>query len=345
MNFNDPCTSPQGLLTLLSLDGIGGTEAVRLVQKFRTLEDLFLAEPAMIRQILPVKIQDKVLDPANQQAAYVKAEEIREQAEQLGVKLITFLSDEYPPLLCQISDFPPLLYVKGQLKLDNQKVACVGTRQPTYFGAEVDRRMVRVLAASGWGVVSGLAVGIDTIAHRAALAVHGYTVAVLGNGLDKIYPQENSRLAQDILEAGGALISEQPFQTQAIPRHLIQRNRIQTGLSVATLLLQTNLTGGTMHAVRFAVQQGRRLYVPVPPPGRFAREEKSQGVLTLAGKPGSELVSILNASSNFAAILKKEFANAPVARAITGRVDYPQLVRELSELAGLNIEFPRYPED
>ncbi|GIK38099.1 MAG: hypothetical protein BroJett011_19320 [Chloroflexota bacterium] len=80
-------------------------------------------------------------------------------------------------------------------------------------------------------------------------------------------------------------------------------------------------------------------------PGRFARKEKSQGVLTLAGKPGSELVSILNASSNFAAILKKEFANAPVARATTGRVDYPQLVRELSELAGLNIEFPRYPED
>lgn len=126
------------------------------------------------------------------------------------------------------------------------------------------QRIVEQLVNADWTIVSGLALGIDSVAHAATLGKKGRAIAVLAGGLDNVYPKENTRLAEEILASGGALVSEQPFGVPAIPRNLIQRDRLQSGLSVGTFVMQTDVKGGSMHTVRYTLQQERLLFAPVP---------------------------------------------------------------------------------
>ncbi len=189
-----------------------------------------------------------------------------EQAERLGVSVLLFDHPMYPPLLRAVRDAPVLLFAKGKLCEDRRAVACVGTREPSHFGQRAADQITRCLANSGWTIVSGLAKGIDSIAHRAALACGARTIAILGNGLDSVYPAANRRLAEDIVESGGLLLSEQPFGAEPLPRNLVSRDRLQSGMSVATVVFETSVTGGAMHTARFAREQGRLIVCPVPPP-------------------------------------------------------------------------------
>ena len=178
---------------------------------------------------------------------------------QLGIGTLTLLDDEYPTNLRQVADPPPVLFVRGRLAAqDARAVALVGTRRATDYGHAVAEHLARGLAAVGVTVVSGLAKGVDTVAHLGALHAGGRTIAVLGNGLDQVYPPENSGLARKISEGdAGALVSEfapgMPPDAVNFPR----RNRIISGLSLATLIVEAGEKSGALITADFALEQGR----------------------------------------------------------------------------------------
>jgi DNA processing protein len=177
----------------------------------------------------------------------------------LGIDALTLLDDEYPSNLRQVADPPPVLFVRGRLIVsDARAVALVGTRRATGYGYAVAERLAGDLAGAGVTVVSGLAKGIDTAAHRAALEAGGRTIAVLGNGLDQVYPPENSGLARQIVERdSGAVISE---FAPAIPPDAVnfpRRNRIISGLSAGTVIIEAGERSGALITADFALEQGR----------------------------------------------------------------------------------------
>jgi len=247
------------------------------------------------------------------------------------------LSDErYPDRLRELSDPPKSLYVLGDVELlaRERLVAVVGTREPTVFGTSAAEELTGALADGGWGIVSGLARGIDTIAHRTALEHGAPTIAVMGGGLDRIYPAENKGLAAQIVEEGGALISEQPFGEQARPQHLIARDRLQSGLSVAVVVAQSGLRGGTMHTVRFAAAQGRPVFCPVP----HGENSASEGLRVLLERPASDLHSILPAWRGAKALCER-LGDQPLARPVT-REGLEELVQAVEMTSATSSRVP-----
>ncbi len=179
---------------------------------------------------------------------------------ELGVTVLTWDSPAYPDLLRAVPNPPPVLYVRGELlPQDNWALGVVGTRRASVYGREATRSLVGGLAASGVTIVSGLAYGIDTYAHQTALDAGGRTIAVLGNGVDIIYPAQNRKLADRIVEHG-ALVSEYPLGTQPESRNFPPRNRIISGLSLGVLVVEGAADSGAMITADFAAEQGREVF-------------------------------------------------------------------------------------
>jgi DNA processing protein len=180
--------------------------------------------------------------------------------EKSGAQILTSNDKAYPRRLKEIYDFPPVLYVRGALKPeDDWSLAVVGTRRATVYGKQVTEEITSDLARSKITIVSGLARGIDTIAHRAALDAGGRTIAVFASGLDIIYPSENERLARDI-EANGALISEYALGTRPRADNFPRRNRILSGLSLGTLVTEAGEDSGAMITALRALEQNREVF-------------------------------------------------------------------------------------
>ncbi len=179
----------------------------------------------------------------------------------MNVNLISINDSAYPVKLREIPDAPAKLYVVGNLDnlQNNPCLSVVGSRKVTPYGKSVTDNLVNTVAAHGITIISGLALGVDTIAHRAALDSGSTTVAVLPCGLDKIYPASNLQLARRILENNGALISEYQPHTQPLQHHFIARNRIVAGLGDAVLITEAAAKSGTMHTVGFALDQGKSI--------------------------------------------------------------------------------------
>ncbi|HEY0605457.1 MAG TPA: DNA-processing protein DprA, partial [Herpetosiphonaceae bacterium] len=203
-----------------------------------------------------------------------------------GVRLISRDDPDYPPLLAQTTNPPFLLYVRGTLtELDRWSVAVVGTRQASTYGKEVTRKLVAGLVAAGITVVSGLALGIDAVAHSAALAAGGRTLAVLGSGVDQIYPQTNHNLGTTILQQG-ALLSEYPVGTLPTATNFPPRNRLIAGLSLGVLVVEAAAKSGALITAQFAAEQGRDVFAV---PGNIF-SQRSEGTHRLI-KDGATLVS------------------------------------------------------
>ncbi len=182
-------------------------------------------------------------------------------AAQSPRRLLLWTDPDYPPLLRAIEAPPPLLFVHGDVEaLGWPALAIVGSRKPTPAGRETARDFARHLAASGFGVVSGLALGIDAEAHRGALEAEGRTVAVFGTGLDRVYPAVNRELAHTIVAGGGALVSELPTRTPVLAENFPRRNRILAGLALGTLVVEAALKSGSLITARFAAEQGREVF-------------------------------------------------------------------------------------
>lgn len=256
---------------------------------------------------------DPPVDTAQLELARERTRELLHEYGQAGISVLTYFDDAYPPLLRQIPDPPPVLYVRGDLGpvSDPRAVAVVGTREPTQFGTSAAQQLTEALSDAGWVIVSGLAKGIDALAHQTAVAAGGRTVAILGCGLDRVYPRENTALANAILASGGALVSELPFGAPPIARNLIQRDRLQSGMSGAVVIAQTGTKGGTLHTARFAAEQRRQIFCPEP------RNEngKSEGLRVLLERPAADLYELLPAWKT-ATKLCAQLGPRPLARPV-----------------------------
>jgi len=178
-----------------------------------------------------------------------------------GVTIVDTDNEHYPELLREIKRPPPLLYVAGDpALLSFPQVAIVGSRNPSPSGRGSAFDFSKALASSGFTVTSGLALGVDAAAHQGALSCQGKTIAVLGTGIDQVYPQRNKQLADQIVQMGGALISEFPLGTKAQPANFPQRNRIISGLSYGTLVVEAAVRSGSLITARYAMQQNRELF-------------------------------------------------------------------------------------
>jgi DNA protecting protein DprA len=225
-----------------------------------------------------------------------------------------FFDPRYPQRLRSLHNPPTVLYLRGSLDAASAEraVAVVGTREPSAFGCSATEAITKALADDGWVVTSGLAKGIDTIAHGAALKYHTPTVAVLAGGLDKIYPAENRELADAIVEQGGALVSEQRWGVRPQRSSFVQRNRIQTGLCAAVVVAQTGVSGGTIHTARHAAAQGRAVFCPTP----HSDHEKNAGLRVLLDLPARDLCGVLPAWQEDRSLCERLGAE-PLARPVS----------------------------
>lgn len=248
------------LLALSALRGVGPA-ALRLV----LANSGFLNESleAVARRVPKL---GKALDELGAwEAAQAFADQQMSAAKSAGARILTVLDDDYPLLLKDTPDAPFFLFVVGNLyERPLQSVAIIGTRNPTEHGKQIAKRITCYFAEQQWSVVSGLALGCDAIAHRAALDAKGHTVAVLAHGLQMVAPSSHRKLAEEILESGGALISEYPFGVKAIPAQFVKRDRTQAGLAQGVVMVQSDLLGGSLHASRAALEYKRWLGVPYP---------------------------------------------------------------------------------
>lgn len=216
------------------------------------------------------------LQPLLSEAACEALREVRQQGEQSAlmaqvkadlrwaqthkVHLLDVDSEQYPDLLREIRKPPPLLYVKGNpAVLSLPQLAIIGSRNPTPTGRGIALDFASELAASGFAITSGLALGIDGAAHQGALRAQGTTIAVLGTGIDQVYPARHQQIAADIVAGGGALVSEFPLGTLPQPSHFPQRNRIISGLSCGVLVVEAAVKSGSLITARYALQQNREV--------------------------------------------------------------------------------------
>ncbi|WP_162260275.1 DNA-processing protein DprA [Nocardioides sp. Root190] len=273
-DFGDP--TPQGgdlrtaagLQALMTLRGVGSGRAVKLASAFGSSEAFNAASPEARRRAAGTAVEGTVT-----------VVDVIWPDTQIAVG---YFDDTYPVALRSISDPPAVVTIRGSLPA-TRSVAVVGTRTPTPWGAEMASAIARDAVEAGLSVVSGLALGVDIAAHRAAVKAGGITVAVLGSGLDAISPRQHLRDAEEIVSSGGCLVTEQSPGTTASARTLVARNRLQTALSLGTVVVQCGATSGTMSTAEYALKQGRQLAVPVPPEAERSRPECS-GSESLTGR-------------------------------------------------------------
>lgn len=204
-----------------------------------------------------------------------------DRLQRAQVRVITWEDPDYPPHLCQVFNAPPVLYLRGTVETrDEWAVAIVGTRRASVYGKEAALMLGRGLAQAGVTIVSGLAKGIDTAAHRACLDAGGRTIAVMGCGLDRIYPSQNARLAAEIVERG-ALVSEYALGTRPEARNFPPRNRIISGLTLGTVVVEADLRSGALITADFAAEQGREVFAV--PGSIFARGQRGSNQLIQQG--------------------------------------------------------------
>jgi DNA processing protein len=267
---------------LKSVAGIGNHLYKRLIDRFHSPEIVFRSAPQQLLEVEGISTRQAAAILSYKPADRIKAE--LDQVRQKGYKIITLNDPVYPALLREIPDPPPLLYICGTLNGLEKNIAVVGSRNATAYGISATQRLCADLAAFDMTIVSGMAIGIDTAAHQGALAVKGKTIAVLGSGLNKIYPSENVNLFRRIAE-NGAVISEFTLDTEPEAHNFPIRNRIISGMSMGTVVVEATRKSGSLITARLAAEQNREVFAV---PGSI-QSFKSTGTHTLI-KQGAKLV-------------------------------------------------------
>lgn len=243
-------------LALHSAPGIGPVRFCQLLDIFPQLGDLFRAPVTTLNRLgLPEGAVTAIQKPN-----WALVERQLRWAEALDRHIISYRDAAYPMLLKQTAASPPLLFVQGDLQwLSAPQIGVVGSRNPTQHGIDTARRFSQQLAQADYVITSGLALGIDAVSHQSTLAVGQATVAVLGCGLDRIYPARHRALAEQVA-ANGALVSEYMLGTAPLPENFPQRNRIVSGLSLGVLVVEATLRSGSLITARLAAEQGREVF-------------------------------------------------------------------------------------
>ena len=259
------------ILTLTFLKGIGPKKILSIGTTINDRElhvDSYEGLHEVMKGMKDKKIQNVSLDDLN--AAYRDARKTIEYSESKGIGLLGYYDEEFPQNLRNTIneegklDPPLLLWYRGDLSvLSTTGLAVIGTREPTKVGAAGGEYLAGEFAKRGLNIISGLAIGCDTCGHKGALKVGGKTTAILANGLDhdSIYPEENQNLAEEIVNSGGLLLSEYRIGTTVNRYNLVARDRLQAGLASATLVIQTGVKGGTMHAANATLMANKDLFV------------------------------------------------------------------------------------
>ena len=251
-------------LKLIRAEGVGPTLFKRLLEYFDDVETILGASSSQLTKV--EGIGNKTAERIVRTRRDFDAEKELALADKLGVWLIHLDDERYPPALKAIYDPPPVLYVKGTLsRADNLAMAIVGCRRCTHYGTEQANRFSHLLASAGFTIVSGLARGIDSAAHRGALAAKGRTIAVQGCGLANIFPPENKKLFEQITESG-AVISELPLTYEPLAENFPARNRIIAGLSMGVLVVEATHRSGALISAQAALENNREVMAV---PGRI----------------------------------------------------------------------------
>ncbi len=273
----------QPWLALKNVTGIGNHLYKRLLVQFQAPEKVFSAKKSDLMMVAGVSDRIAAAIKGFRFPDHIKKE--IELAKKQQCRIITFSDPEYPPLLHHIPDPPPYIYVKGCLENTDQSVAVVGSRNASSYGKSMAMRLSRDLAVRGFNIVSGMARGIDTAAHLGAISAKGKTIAVLGSGLGVVYPPENRRLYDEII-AYGAVISEFPIMEGPNAYNFPARNRIISGMTLGTLVVEAAKRSGSLITARLAGEQGREVFAV---PGSV-NSAKSTGAHNLL-KQGAKLVA------------------------------------------------------
>jgi len=245
-------------LALTLAPGLGPKRILDAVKVLKSASQIFTMPLTALEGLrFPAEAAQFLFDGKGRRAAEEEWARVTAQ----GATIISYACPEYPERLREIYDPPPVLWVRGDVKLlSRPAIAVVGTRHPTPYGTGIAELLSRDLAARRLLIVSGMARGIDSCAHKGALAARMPTVAVWGTGIDVVYPKENKKLAEEILATGGAIVSEVPMGTFPAPQNFPRRNRILSGLSVAVLVVEAGENSGTRVTARCAAEQNRDLF-------------------------------------------------------------------------------------
>ncbi len=273
------------ILLNMAAGNLSGVRFYALLQNFGSLRAVFEASEKDLVQVPGISsaLAAKIV---NGQKTFDLEQELR-LAERAGVSVITLEDDTYPELLREINNPPLCLYVRGTLprNLAERSIAMVGTRNISQYGAKMARHLAESAAYCKWTTVSGIAVGVDTVVHQATVDAGGATIAVLGGGIAHFHPQENLKLAREILQTGGAVISEYPMHFIPTRYSFPQRNRIISGLTMGTVVIEAGLNSGSLITAACALEQNRHVFAV---PGQ-ADHENANGCNELIRK-GATLV-------------------------------------------------------
>ncbi|MAF14245.1 MAG: DNA-protecting protein DprA [Parcubacteria group bacterium] len=268
-------------LAFSQITSVGPVRWQRLLDYFG---DLKTAWKASNNDLLKAKIDQKTIDEFLEQRNKIDPNLEFTKVEKNKVKIITILDQGYPKLLKEIYSPPPLLYYRGNLNLNNDfTLAVVGSRKITSYGRLVTERIVRQLAQAGLTIISGLALGVDVCAHQATVDCGGKTVAVLGSGIDQIYPATNRRVAEKIITNGGAIVSEFPFGMPPLKQNFPRRNRLISGLSLGTLVTEATEKSGALITTKYSLDQNREVFAV---PGNIYNQNSigTNNLIKLGGK-------------------------------------------------------------
>ncbi len=270
-------------LSILSLKPI---EKIKLLNFFNTPEKIFNTKEIDLKKLTD---SDKIIKIITNKNKKIEAEKILKEAIQEKISLISYNNNFYSRELQKIYDYPILLYAKGNIDLLNSKcISIVGCRDCSEYGKEVAEKFSFLLSKKDYTIVSGLARGIDTYAHKGSVLATGKTIAVLGSGVNYIYPSENKSTYKEILRKNGLIISEYGINTRPIPEYFPQRNRIISGLSKKVLIVEATRNSGSIITANLACEQGKSIYAI---PGNIT-SSKSSGTNELI-KDGAILTTSL----------------------------------------------------
>lgn len=251
------------LQLLLSIEGIGTARSLLLINQLHGFKTVFTTHINTLLNVESISsvLANRIISGAPQYDEFKRKTELQfETALKLKADIITYWDDDYPVFLRNIYLPPLILFVKGAFSKDDESsVAIVGTRNPTSYGKQQAERFAGELVNNKIVIVSGLARGIDSIAHSTALKNNGRTIAVIGSGLDVIYPPENRKIFDDITE-NGMIVSEFDFGTKPDAQNFPKRNRIISGLTLGTLVIESDINGGAIQTANYAFDQNREVF-------------------------------------------------------------------------------------
>ena len=238
--------------------GVGPRAATKLLERFGSADAVFHARRAELESM---RLKPETIESIIKREFHKIAATELDRVKQLGGDVLILDDGSYPALLREIDDPPPVLYVKGdwQSCFDLPAIGVIGSRMCSTYGENASEMLARDLASRGLCVVSGLARGIDTAAHRGAMRGNGKTVAVMGTGIESVYPKENTGLVREILESGGAVVSQFPLGTPPLKDNFPYRNRIISGLSLGVLIVEASERSGSLITARLAMEQNREV--------------------------------------------------------------------------------------